>query len=414
VPKKIRPLSDLAIRASKPGQKMLTLYDGEGLQLRVLTSGSKVWIFNYVRPYLKTRNNIKLGTYPTMALAQARQLREQYRQLLAAGTDPQRWLERQSHQASTEALNTFQNACRKWFEVRFAKISKRYSFNIQRSFELHVFPKAGHVPLKDLNAKYLIESLRPLEQAQKLETLSRLCQRINEFMIWCVNTGLLEFNHSNGINAAFIRPTHENMRTIRPDELPELMQRLNTGDIALPGRCLVEWQLHTMVRPGEAVKARWQDIDFANSIWNIPAKFMKMRRGHVVPLTKQSIAILQLMRQLNSDSPYVFPSLQNTRLHLCRDTANNALKKIGYEQKLVAHGMRSLASTVLNEHSFNSDWIEAALSHVDKNDIRATYNNAIYLKPRKKMMSWWSNYIEKAANGRLCTDYAAELLRLAS
>lgn len=395
---------------------MLTLYDGEGLQLRVLTSGSKVWIFNYVRPYLKTRNNIKLGTYPTMALAQARQLREQYRQLLATGTDPQRWLERQNCQASAEALNTFQNACRKWFEVKFAKISKRYAFNIQRSFEQHVFPKAGHLQLKDLNAQYLIECLRPLEQAQKLETLSRLCQRINEFMTWCVNTGLLEFNRSNGIKAAFIRPTHENMKTIRPDELPELMRRLNTDDITLSSRCLVEWQLHTMVRPGEAVKARWQDIDFANSIWSIPASFMKMRRAHSVPLTRQSMAILQLMKQLNSasTSPYVFPSLQNNRSHLCRDTANNTLKSIGYEQKLVAHGMRSLASTVLNEHSFNSDWIEAALAHVDKNGIRATYNNAVYLKQRKKMMTWWSNYIETAASGRLCTDYAAELLRLVS
>lgn len=178
---------------------MLTLYDGEGLQLRVLTSGSKVWIFNYVRPYLKTRNNISLGTYPTMALAQARKHREQYRQLLAIRIDPQRWLEQQSYQASTEVLNTFQNACRKWFEVKFAKTSKRYAFNIQRSFEQHVFPKAGHLQLKDLNAQNLIESLRPLEQAQKLETLSRLCQRINEFMTWCVNTGLLEFNCSNGL-----------------------------------------------------------------------------------------------------------------------------------------------------------------------------------------------------------------------
>ena len=203
MPKKIIPLSDTVIRSSKPSGKPYTLYDGDGLLLRISAAGNKSWYFNYFRPLLENRNNLKLGNYPAISLSAARKTVAKYRQLLAEGVDPQRWLEQQNSQASADALNTFQNACKKWFEVKFSSISIRHAFNIQRSFEQHVFPKAGHLPLKELSAQQVIEILRPLEKLHKLETLSRLCQRINELMTWCVNTGLLEFNRLSGIKAAF-------------------------------------------------------------------------------------------------------------------------------------------------------------------------------------------------------------------
>jgi integrase len=399
--KKIIPLSDTIIRSSKPSAKPYTLYDGDGLQIRISPSNSKSWLLSYVRPLVNKRNNLKLGNYPAVTLSAARKTAAKYRQLLAEGVDPQRWLEQQNSQASADALNTFQNACEKWFEVKFSSISTRHAFNIQRSFEQHVFPKAGHLPLKELSAQQVIEILRPLEKLHKLETLSRLCQRINELMTWCVNTGLLEFNRLSGIKAAFSSPKNENMKTLKPEELPELMQRLSAASIQLSTRCLIEWQLHTMVRPGEAVKVRWQDVDFEQALWTIPAEFMKKRRPHQVPLSSQAIALLQLMRPISGEQLYVFPSVRHKGSHIHKETANMALKRMGFANRLVAHGMRSLASTTLNEAGFYGDLVESALAHEDKNQVRRAYNKAGYLKGRREMMQWWSNHIQAAAQGNV-------------
>ena len=204
---KIKTLIDTIIQNSKPQKTTHALFDGEGLLLRITTDGTKVWYFNYFRPQQSKRNNLKLGNYPALSLSAARKAVAAYRQLLVENIDPQRWIEQQNSQASEEALNTLQMTCEKWFEVKFSAISARHAFNIRNSFEQHVFDRAGHLPLKDLNAQQIIEILKPLEKAGKLKTLSRLCQRINELMTWAVNTGLVEFNRLTGIKAAFI--THK-------------------------------------------------------------------------------------------------------------------------------------------------------------------------------------------------------------
>jgi integrase len=395
--KKIRPLSDLAIRACKPDSKMITLYDGEGLQLRISTEGTRSWIFNYVRPFQKKRNNIKIGAYPSIGLAQARALKLQYRQLVSSKIDPHRWVQQQRNQATFNALNTLKATYEQWFLIKSNKVCDKYAFNIQRTFEKYLLPALGHLPIAEITPMEVIEVLRPLEKAKKLETLSRLCQRINELMEWAINTGKLPYNRLAGIKAAFFSPISTRMKTITPEQLPALLQRLHTSDVAIASRCLLEFQLHTMVRPGEAVKARWQDIDFTNSIWSIPAEFMKMRRGHQVPLSKQCLAILALMRTL-SNGDFVFPSFHRGVAHLNKETVNNNLKRIGYKNKLVAHGLRALASTVLNEKGFNKDWIETSLAHGDEDCSRRVYNNAEYLTDRRDMMNWWSDYIQAAAN----------------
>lgn len=346
-----------------------------------------------------------------MGLAEARQRHNKYCQLLAEKIDPTLWLQEQHNKEGFEQTLLLQHVCHDWFRIKFAKISTRYAFNIQRSFELHVLPKLGKLPIKMLTAQRVIDVLRPLERNAKFETVSRLCQRLNELMNWCINTGLLASHQLSGIKAAFIKPQSVHMRTIAAEHLPELMRSLNSEQLALSSRCLIEWQLHTMVRPGEAAKTRWQDIDFDNSIWVIPAKFMKMRREHKVPLSRHALAILNIMRPISYSSDYVFASPQQGASHLNRDTVNNAIKTIGFNEQLVAHGLRALASTVLNEKGFNSDWIEAALAHCDKNSVRAIYNKATYLKQRTRMMAWWSNYIEAAADGRLCTSQAEERLK---
>jgi integrase len=179
------------------------------------------------------------------------------------------------------------------------------------------------------------------------------------------------------------------------------MAALSKASIKLTTRCLIEWQLHTMVRPSEAAGTRWDEIDFDKGLWDIPKERMKQKKAHVVPLTPQCINLLKLMQPISSRSEFVFPSDRNYKTHTNPQTANMALKRMGFDKQLVAHGLRSLASTALNEQGFDADVIEAALAHTGKNEVRNAYNRTNYLERRKPLMLWWSDYIDEAASGNV-------------
>ena len=156
-----------------------------------------------------------------------------------------------------------------------------------------------------------------------------------------------------------------------------------------------------MVRPSEAAGTRWDEIDFENNLWVIPAERMKKKKAHTVPLSPQCINLLETMKAISSKSNYVFPSDRNPRTHTNSQTANTALKRMGFENQLVAHGLRALASTTLNEQGFDPDIIEAALAHVGDNEVRNAYNRAEYIQRRIPLMNWWSDHIDKAATGNM-------------
>jgi len=231
------------------------------------------------------------------------------------------------------------------------------------------------------------------------ETVKRLCQRLNEVMVHAVNAGIIETNPLAGIGKAFKNPVKQHLPTLKPKELPFLLHTLSMASIKLTTRFLIEWQLHTMVRTNEAAGTRWDEIDFDQGLWNIPAERMKKKKAHVVPLTNQSLALLELIRPISGRSEFVFPSDRDPRKHANPQTANTALKRMGFDKQLVAHGMRSLASTILNEEGFDPDVIEAALAHTGKDEVRNAYNRASYIERRKPVMKWWSEHIEKAASG---------------
>jgi len=239
--------------------------------------------------------------------------------------------------------------------------------------------------------------LEPIAAKGSLETVKRLCQRINEVMTYAVNTGVVENNPLSGIGKAFQAPDKKHMPSLRPDQLPKLMRALATANIKITTRCLIEWQLHTMVRPSEAAGTQWSEIDFDNRLWNIPAERMKKPRPHIVPLTDQSMALLELIQPISGNLDYVFPADRDPLKHIHPQTANMALKRMGFERVLVAHGLRSIASTALNEHGFDPDVVEAALAHMDKNEVRKAYNRSDYLERRVVMMEWWSEFVESAA-----------------
>lgn len=155
-----------------------------------------------------------------------------------------------------------------------------------------------------------------------------------------------------------------------------------------------------MVRPSEAVGAKWSEIDLENKLWVIPVERMKKKVEHTVPLSKQALEILAILKPFTGHRVHVFTADRDITKHMNPSTANVALKRMGFHKKLVAHGMRSLASTTLNEQGFDPDVIESALAHKDTNEVRRAYNRAEYLERRRVMMQSWSNCVEDASNGK--------------
>ncbi|AYM87332.1 integrase domain-containing protein [Pseudoalteromonas agarivorans] len=393
------PLNDTQIKNAKPKASEYLLSDGAGLGLRVKKNGSKTWLFNYYRPHIKKRAQISFGIYPAVTLAVARKKRDEARALLADDIDPKEYREKIQSTKATEAKSTFEAVATEWLTLKEPKVSKRYAFNLRRGFELHLFPYVGNVPISKLSAQLTIEVLKPLAAANKLDILNRICRRINEVMDFAINTGRIQSNNLRGISKAFDSATHTGMYSFPPHELPKLISIVNSSNIKLITRCLFEWQLHIMLRPGEAVKAAWDEIDFENKQWNVPADTMKKKRPHIVPLTPQVMSLLEYLKPITGHRKYIFPAYGNPRTHLSRETLGSAFRRMGLQGRQTAHGLRALASTTLNERGFDYDVVEAALSHVDKNRVRAAYNRTDYLERRRKMMCWWSAHIEAASKG---------------
>ena len=408
----VTPLTNTEVKQAKPKEKIYKLADGEGLQLRVKPNGSKTWLLDYFKPYTKKRTSISLGSYPDVSLADARQKKRDARELLAKDIDPKLYKEEQIQKAKDAIENTFGTHARKWLELKKTQVQEDTAKKAFQSLEKHILPVLADVPIHQIKPKLIIDILEPVANKGALETVKRLCRVINEIMRLAVAAGVIEVNYLSDVTKLFPSPKKTNMATIKPERLPELMRALFNSNITRNTRCLIEWQLHTLTRPKEAATAKWADIDFKKEIWVIPAEIMKMGKPHTIPLTSQTLALLEVIKSMSGHREYLFPGHRNPRGHANVQTANMALKRIGFAGELVSHGLRSIGSTALNEHGFNPDIIESALAHEDKNEVRRAYNRAEYLEQRRKMMCWWSQQIEIAATGNMSAANSSSTERI--
>ncbi|EOX4710681.1 tyrosine-type recombinase/integrase, partial [Escherichia coli] len=326
-------------------------------------SGSKLWRFSYYRPSDKKRILLSFGSLDDVSLADARKRRSEYRALISSGTDPQSHERQKRETEARRQGNTFENVAASWYQVKISQnLAPNTIKDIWRSLDKYVFPFIGNTPVDTLTARRFVEILTPIRERGNLETLKRVLQRINEVMDYAANSGMIDTNPAANVRKAFPTPVKKHMPTIRPEQLPELMQALSVSATERQTRLLIEWQLLTVTRPVEASSARWEEIDLDAQQWTIPAGRMKMRRDHVIPLCGQAMAVLEAMKPISHHRDYVFPSLKNPRQPMSSQTANAALRRMGFGGILVSHGMRAIFSTAANEEGFEPDVIEAALA----------------------------------------------------
>jgi integrase len=412
MPKLIVPLTDNQCKHAKPKAKGYGMPDGDGLILWVTPSGKKTWLLRYKSPYARERSTWAFAGYPASSLKSARASRAKYLALLADNTDPKEWTLEQDASAERQKDNTFKHVAELWLKdkQRKAKANPQTTKDIWNSLENHIFPKLGKRPINELKPKQVAEVIKPLEAKGSLELVKRLCQRINEIMAFALNEEFITDNPLAHIKGKFKTPSTTHHPALETKELPTLMAAISNANIAIPTRLLIEWQLHTMVRPLEAARTKWSEIDLINRTRTIPKDRMKKvgsnkqweeRKAHVIPLTTQTLNILQQMKPFSGHLEHVFPNQRNRKDHASADAASKAFNKMGLRGRQSAHGMRTMASSTLNEAQFNPDVIEAALYHLDPNEQRRTYNRTDYFNQRRVMMDWWSERIVSATDGTM-------------
>jgi integrase len=422
MPKLVTQLTDNQCKHAKPKAKPYSIPDGAGLNLIITPNGKKAWMLRYTIPYTKDRTTWVFIGYPAKSLKSARGMRDKYLSLLADNIDPKEWKREQDANSERQKDNTFKHVAKLWMEdkQRKAKANPQTAKDIWNSLENHIFPKLGKRPIGELRPKSVAEVIKPLETKGSLELVKRLCQRINEIMAFALNEEIITDNPLAHIKGKFKAPSTTHNPSLEPKDLRLLMEAITCDSMAIPTRLLIEWQLHTMVRPNEAAGSRWAEIDLNNKTWTIPKGRMKKvgtskqweeRKDHIIPLTPQTLAILNLMKPFSGHLEYVFPNQRDRDAKAGPDSANNALKRAGLKGKQTAHGMRTIASSTLNEEQFNPDVIEAALYHLDPNEQRRTYNRTDYFNQRCVMMEWWSNRIEEAATGNMSMAASTRGLR---
>lgn len=380
------------------------LFDGGGLYLELLPSGSKKWRLKYRQPNGK-ENRLTFGDYPQVTLSQARIERENAKQIIKEGRDPS--LERDLARAKLAEVteNTFQKLAEEWLLIKKSTWSDGYYQRIANALKANVYPHMGHLPIQDLTGLFCLTVVQRVEKRGAYEMASRVLDSIGQVFKYAVGTGRVAQDVTAELSQFLQqRPPVQHFPHIQHDSLPELIKRIKTYTGRPETVYAIKLMMHTFPRTNELRWAEWNEFDLENRLWTIPASRMKGRisrkqagADHLVPLSSQVLKLLDSLHKLTGRHRFLFPGMRNPSTSpISAETINKALKIMGYEGQQTGHGFRSLASTILNESGlFRREAIDAQLAHVNRNKVEAAYNRATYLEERRQILQWWSDYLDK-------------------
>ncbi|MCJ7974323.1 tyrosine-type recombinase/integrase [Aeromonas veronii] len=385
------PLSDTAARQAKFTGKQQKLSDEKGLFL-LITSSGEYWRLKF--RFAGKEKVLALGVYPEVSLKEARAKREEARRQLADGIDPS-LARKQSKVANRLASeNSFEVIAREWHQSQLARWSPGHAKRVIESLEVDAFPDLGLVPVAELTAPIMLDALRKIEARGATETAGRVLQRISSVMRYAIQTGRVSYNPAQDLKGALRATKQEHRPALPRADLPEFYRRLAAEPLNPATRLAIHLLMLTMTRPGEVRFARWDEFDLARAEWRIPAERMKMRVPHIVPLSRQALAVLEELRQISGHCELLFPSERKLTNPISENTLSYAMGRMGYKGIATPHGFRALASTILNEEGFDPDVIERQLAHAERNKVRAAYHRAEYLDDRRKLLQWLADFYE--------------------
>lgn len=401
------PLTDTAIRAAKPGEKAIKLFDSGGLYLELAPSGGKWWRLKY--RFGGKEKRIGLGVYPTVGLKEARERREQAKKLLSEGIDPS--AERKESKAiaiaeQREQENTFQVVAMDWFNGYAPDLDEKHALRIRRYLENDLFPVLGSKVVAKLLPADILDAARPAQSRGKVHTAHRLVQIAGQVLQYAFIKGIVPTNVARGITGALQPLRVNNLAAVtEPNDIGRLLRAID----AYKGFYSIQYFLkilpYVFTRPSELRLAEWDEVNFDDAMLTIPWRRMKTRKlskkDHKVPLAPQVVALFRELHDLTGSGRFIFPSIRAKTDTISDAGPLNALRDMGYDQNtMTLHGFRSMASTRLNEMGMRPDLVEAQLAHKDPDAVRMVYNRAEYLNERRDMMRTWADYLDGLKNAR--------------
>lgn len=413
---------DTALKGIKPGDPRKRISDGDGLYLLLFVKGgAHGWRFDY--SHGGKRKTLSLGTYPDTSLKLARTKADEYRKLLAEGTDPSdnRKAAKAEQVATTLATqreerglppeNSFEAVARTWVDtIHRAKVSAGHADRTLRRFEQDVFPWLGREPIDAITAPQLLQTVRRVEDRGTIETAHRVKDACSQVFRYGVASGLCRSNPAADLRDALKPAQSKHMASVTdPKQVGHLLRLMAAYEGFPTTRAALQLAPLLFQRPGNLRAMEWAEIDLDAAVWTIPAAKMKRSvsakvngADHEVPLATQAVAILRDLKPLTGAGQYVFPSVRGGDRPMSNMTLNGALQRMGIDtqSELTTHGFRAMARTMLAERlGVDPDVIEAQLAHSVKDSLGRAYNRTQYAEQRRELMQQWADYLDRLRKG---------------
>jgi len=383
-------LTKTRIKAAQPRQTPYKLYRGKGLFILVMPDDRRWWRFRY--RYLGREKTLSLGEFPEVGIEEAEDDRDEFRRLLRAGIDPSA-KRRAVRNANGE---TFRAVAEEWLANQ-RDLSADTTEQFRTRLTTYLYPKIGSHRVDTIEPTDLLAALRSVEAKGRYDTAHRCRSLAGRVIRYAIATGRAKRDPSADLRDALISVrTKHHAAITNPKDVGKLLNAIDGYAGFSSVMSALRLAPLVFLRPGELRGAEWSEIDLEAGEWRIPAARMKMKQDHIVPLSRQAVAILREQFAVSGGGTFVFPSLRGDARCISDNTINAALRGLGYgKHEMTGHGFRTTASTLLHELGFNSDVIERQLAHGEQNKVKASYNRAAHLPERRRMMQAWADYLDK-------------------
>jgi len=387
-------LTDVKVKNARPKEKPYKIYDERGLYIIVMPSGGKWWRFDYT--FGGKRKTVSFGTYPSVSIKEARDKREEMKKLLGEGVDI-------SEKKKEKDSPLLKKVAWEWFETKKQLWTERHAKTVKERIKNYIEPTLGAKKISEITPPQIFNMLITVQDKGYIELSKRLKQILSMIFQYAIVKGVVVMNPaaSLGRGVLAVRKPNHYPTLIDPGEIGALIRAISGYEFIVV-RCALKFLSLTFVRPGELRNAEWKEIDFKEKLWKIPAEKMKMKREHLVPLSKQALQVLEEIKPFTiSHNKYIFPSVKDNNRPISETTINAALRRMGYDTKkdITAHGFRAMARTILHEKlGYSPDVIELQLAHAVPDRLGEAYNRTKFIEERTKMMQEWADYLDKLSN----------------
>lgn len=405
-----KTLTDIAVRNASPRSKPYKISAGGGLYLEVMPSGAKYWRMKY--RFAGREKRLAIGVYPLISLKRALVERDRARLALYELRDPSGEKQVAKLNARIAAENSFESIAEEWLAVKASGWTPKQLDKEQARLKNHAYPWVGRLPISDIGVVQIRPLLMRLVKRGYVEQAYRLREQLSRIFRFAVACGSAERDPAHDLRDTLpARPIRNYANITVPDQVGELMRAIDAFTGTFTVACALKLAPLWFVRPGELRAAEWKEFNLEgpHPTWTIPAARRKLKKSdkenpkmppHLVPLSRQAVAILEELKPLTSGGRYLFPSIRDRKRPMSENTINASLRRLGYDKDtMTGHGFRHMASTLLNEMGFRPDAIERQLGHKEPG-VRGIYNKAEHLPERRKMMQAWAEYLDDLREGR--------------